>query len=559
MDNANNDYTETGLNLALSGKNQEALNYLDQHGNGRSDSGLSWRVKGFIYHRNREYPKALRAYEQAIALDPADGFAWSQKANALRRLGEYEAGLAAYDRAIELGSEGVAPWKGKAKIYYDTGQYELALNAYEQAIGIKKGEMSCWQGIGDCLYLMSRYAEALDAYEQALRINASLAAPWSGKGHCLSQMGYYEEALQSYEQAIGRDPKAPCAWYGKARVHAVWENPDPARTCLFHAYRLSGFQEIQAHLPLFLQVMDERETPLFYHRLMSDHPQLRTHSDWAEIFEELDGDIAPARTLLERLADDPTLSGLFAYAMGDPFYALQRFEQRVRRYPADLMARYYQIRSKEKLRWDQTLDLEYGVSRARQLMESEGESRAMAFYYAGRILFMDGNFSLAQAAFDRAWTADSTPIAALYMQMLCFHRMGNFREKAGRIRIILQKERELKEAGNSGFLGRIGLKTPPGRSQTVSALLGKYVHAVELSEALAVVYDWLAAYEQKHGALPRSLSFAYDRQPLPAPLSLARAWLQDRPKGKANGKSNGKKTKVAGNGSRRGKTEQKSI
>ena len=50
----------------------------------------------------QDYQDALRAFEQAIRLDPRYALAWRKKGDVLRQMNRREESLAAYERATKL-------------------------------------------------------------------------------------------------------------------------------------------------------------------------------------------------------------------------------------------------------------------------------------------------------------------------------------------------------------------------------------------------------------------------------------------------------------------------
>lgn len=66
---------------------------------------LSW-------HAGRE-DEAIKAYEQAIEIDPDDAEPWQGKGSLLHTLGRLEDAIDAFDRAIQIDPDDAASWSSK--------------------------------------------------------------------------------------------------------------------------------------------------------------------------------------------------------------------------------------------------------------------------------------------------------------------------------------------------------------------------------------------------------------------------------------------------------------
>ena len=58
--------------------------------------------KGLALYNQGRYDEAIKAYNEAIRLDPEDAEAWFGKGSALDSLGKYDEAIKAYDEAIRL-------------------------------------------------------------------------------------------------------------------------------------------------------------------------------------------------------------------------------------------------------------------------------------------------------------------------------------------------------------------------------------------------------------------------------------------------------------------------
>lgn len=150
-----------------------------------------------------KYPEALQSYQdvivacdQALCLNPKETFSLNNKGNALTKLGDLQVRLVNYPEALQ--------------------RYEEAINAYKEALGCDPDSVSTLNNIGNALQMrgalqtrltqnseaLQSYEEAIDTYNEALNYNLDNVSALNNKGATLKRMADLQERQSEYTQAL---------------------------------------------------------------------------------------------------------------------------------------------------------------------------------------------------------------------------------------------------------------------------------------------------------------------------------------------------------------------
>lgn len=161
------------------------------------------------------YGEAIKAYEDAIKLDPTRPIAWNKKGIALYELGKYDDAIQAYDEAIRIDPKDSDGWYNKGVALLELSRYDEALQCVNEAIQLDPKIAMARENKGYFLNDMGLYEEAIQSFDEAIRLEPKDVITWNGKSVALLELGKYDEAIQCINEAIRLDPKNVDAWYNK--------------------------------------------------------------------------------------------------------------------------------------------------------------------------------------------------------------------------------------------------------------------------------------------------------------------------------------------------------
>ena len=217
-----------GLALHSLGNYDDAIKAYDEAIRLDPNLAEAWNNKGNALGKQGKYDKAINCFDEAIWLDPNLASAWYSKGLALDKLGKYDETIKAYDEAIRLDPNYVAAWNNKGTVLYGQGKYDDAIKAYDEAIRLDPNYAAAWNNQGVALKNLGKYDEAIKAYDEAIRLDPNYAEAWYNNGLALKNLGDYADAIKYYDEAIRLDPNYADAWYNKGTALATQGKYDEA-------------------------------------------------------------------------------------------------------------------------------------------------------------------------------------------------------------------------------------------------------------------------------------------------------------------------------------------
>ncbi len=176
-----------------------------------------WWRDGYGYHKQKEYRKALTAFNRALRVNPTYVRAQRHKGDVFFELNQNKDALEAYDEALRLDASAVRIHRNRGMVLWRLGKYDEALVAYEEALRHDKSA-SLFNERGNVLYSLARYEEALTAYTHATKLDPLSFHAFNNKGNALLRLKRYKEALTAYEKAIELDQTFAIAHNNKGRT-----------------------------------------------------------------------------------------------------------------------------------------------------------------------------------------------------------------------------------------------------------------------------------------------------------------------------------------------------
>ena len=137
---------------------------LEKYGNHKI---VVW-LGGMWLDEQRQWPRAIVLYKQALQLDPNFPDAWNSLAYCYARTGDFDKASQAMQRYAELLPGQPNPHDSYGEILMMAGRYQQALAEYHTALKFDPGFVESQRGIADTLAVMGREKQARQEYAAAI-------------------------------------------------------------------------------------------------------------------------------------------------------------------------------------------------------------------------------------------------------------------------------------------------------------------------------------------------------------------------------------------------------
>jgi tetratricopeptide (TPR) repeat protein len=131
----------------------------------------AWHNRGLALMDARRHPEALRDFNRALELNPADASAYAGRGTLRGRAGDYAAALADLDRAVDIDPRYAEAYAKRCFTKMMLGRPPDAVNDCERAIALDPRHRDAHTNLGVVYAALRRPADAEASYRRALAID----------------------------------------------------------------------------------------------------------------------------------------------------------------------------------------------------------------------------------------------------------------------------------------------------------------------------------------------------------------------------------------------------
>jgi tetratricopeptide (TPR) repeat protein/S1-C subfamily serine protease len=209
-----------GKALGYQAKYTEAISALETSLIEQSNYTPSLILLSGIYHKIKQYEKALAVLNKTIQFMPKNANLFNSKSTNFRDLKRYPEALLAIDQAIEL-SPRAAFYNNRGLTYYYLKEYAKAIADYDKAIAINPEFAPAYGNRGNTYHALKQYAKAIADFDRTIVINPSLADAYNNRRITYRILKEYSKAMVDFDKAIAINPKYAAAYGNRGNTYAA--------------------------------------------------------------------------------------------------------------------------------------------------------------------------------------------------------------------------------------------------------------------------------------------------------------------------------------------------
>jgi tetratricopeptide (TPR) repeat protein len=141
---------------------------------------------------------------------------------------EFLKAIQAYQKVIELDSTYVEAYNNLGIVYQEMGDLDRAFGAYQKSIEINPQYEKGYNNLGIIHYLKGCHEEATEAFQKALTINSNNIESHINLGVLFKKQGQWDKAIESYQKALEVNPLHKEIHYNIALLYEQMENVELA-------------------------------------------------------------------------------------------------------------------------------------------------------------------------------------------------------------------------------------------------------------------------------------------------------------------------------------------
>jgi len=201
---------------------------------------------GVLYSQNKDYPRARKLIERAIAQSPNNANFHSSLGTVLQQLGRIGPALASFERAINIQPDFAQAHYNRGNCLNSNHQLEQAIASYDSAIACKPDFSQALFNRANALTKVHRYGAAVASYDHVIALHAGSAEVHYNLGLALLNLGDWARAVVSFDQTIALEPTHALAQFNLGVSQHELKQTSAAIASYDKAIALSP-QHAQAH------------------------------------------------------------------------------------------------------------------------------------------------------------------------------------------------------------------------------------------------------------------------------------------------------------------------
>ncbi|MDZ7637667.1 MAG: tetratricopeptide repeat protein [Bryobacterales bacterium] len=180
----------------------------------RSDAAFALMQKG-------DFPSAIKAWEEALSMEPGDVAALSNLGTVYSSIGRHDDAAAQFRKALDADPQNYKTQSNLGVALARLGKTAEAIGHLRKSLELNAGEVQTYTALGSVLSNLERYPEARALIEQALEIDPLSTDALNNLGGIFARQGDFAAAIPQFQKALTVDARSPVTLLNLGRAQAA--------------------------------------------------------------------------------------------------------------------------------------------------------------------------------------------------------------------------------------------------------------------------------------------------------------------------------------------------
>ncbi|MFW9961867.1 MAG: tetratricopeptide repeat protein [Candidatus Thorarchaeota archaeon] len=165
---------QNAVKLIERGLFKEAIDELRLFLQANPESIEGWYNLGYALTEHEDYDDAIKAYDEALAIDNGIFDVWFNKGTVLYEQRDFEHAKECYEKALEINPEDAEAWNNLGNCFSRLADGRSAIEAYTRAVALKPDYAEAFYNKANAHFIEEEDEKAIAYAEVALELNPAL-------------------------------------------------------------------------------------------------------------------------------------------------------------------------------------------------------------------------------------------------------------------------------------------------------------------------------------------------------------------------------------------------
>jgi tetratricopeptide (TPR) repeat protein len=199
-----------------------------------------WIDKGVAFMNAENYESGLRAFNNAVEIDPTNSWAYINKGWALNTLGDYHQALKEFDIAAAIDPKNPWIYVNRGVAYNFLGNYQQGLLDEEKAISLDGTISWAYINRGWAYTGLGNFNQALTDLNKAAQLDPNNSHVYHMRAWVYNGLGNKRKTLEDFETSLKLAPNNSWTHWNIATYYALSGEKEKSISALGKAIRING-------------------------------------------------------------------------------------------------------------------------------------------------------------------------------------------------------------------------------------------------------------------------------------------------------------------------------